>query len=155
MVMIISTHCKECQEPSPVYTRGISSEYFPQLGLSLLIMKFLYIKHNFGMNLDAISLLFILLFFLYIFPTIPYGLAPLYLVLLSCGSPQFPFFSVIPADTFGHFSVVFLSAALLPPSLWPTYSSKFITHGKRCRIGAGSDPLPQNSSHWELPHSGN
>lgn len=99
------------------------------------------------MNLDANDLLFVVLFLLYIYPTIPYDLAPLYLVLLSCGSPQLPSFSVIPTDTFGHFSLVLLSAALLPPSPWPACTRKCITHGKRCRIRAGSDPLPQNSNH--------
>lgn len=112
-----------------VYTWGISSECFSQLGP--LIIKFLYIKHQFGMNLDAMSLLFAVLFLLHIYPTIPYDLAPLYLVLLSCGNPQLQSFSVIPADTFGHFSVAFLSAALLPPSLWPACTRKQITHGKR------------------------
>lgn len=83
------------------------------------------------MNLDAMSLLFAVLFLLYLYPTIPYDLAPLYLVLLSCGSPQLLSSSVIPVDTFGHFSVAFLSAALLPLSLWPACARKQITHGER------------------------
>lgn len=103
----------------------------PQSTFHSLIIKFLY-KHKFGMNLDTMSLLFAVLFFLHIYPTIPYDLAPLYLALLSCESPQLPSFSVIPADTFGRFSGVFLSAALLPPSPWPACTRKCITHRERC-----------------------
>lgn len=111
-----------------VYTRGISSDCFSQLGLSPWIIQFLY-KHKFGMNLDAMSLLFVVLLLLYSTP--PY-LMIWHLCTWYCSHVE-----IHNSSLFQWFQQTYLVI-----SLWFFFL-------QLCFLPLRGQPVPESTSHME------